>query len=114
MVLLAKTRADLTPLPEKIEGAELGCGRSGSSLSQSALVPVGTQDFHLAAEDAQTRRNPFIFFDQAGDFPVDRTLGDETLELLVGPQTQHFFAAASRVPFPEIEEDDFEQGLKLE
>jgi len=44
---------------------------------------------------------------------VYRTLADEALQLFVGAQAQHLFAAAGSIPFPEIEKNDIEQALEF-
>src|SRR5438477_2944148 len=85
------------------------CSRFGPKL----LTPFVAQDFHFRADLDHSRRDALIFFDGASNGSRDRALADEALQLLVGAQAQHLFAATGSVPLPEIEENDVEQALKF-
>ena len=81
---------------------------SGSRLRPKLLTPFVAQDFHFPADLDHSRRDTLIFFDGAGNGSRDRALADEALQLLIGAQAQHLFAATGSVPLPEIEENDVE------
>jgi hypothetical protein len=87
-------------------------GRSGR-LGPKPRVPFGTQEFHFRADLDHSRPDALIFFDDARNGSCDRTLADEALQLFVGAQAQHLFAAAGSISFPEIEKNDIEQALEF-
>ena len=80
------------------------CSRFGPKL----LTPFVAQDLHFRADLDHSRRDTLIFFDRASNGSRDRALADEALQLLIGAQAQHLFAATGSVPLPEIEENDVE------
>jgi len=80
------------------------CSRFGPKL----LTPFVAQDFHFPADLDHSRRDTLIFFDGASNGSRDRALADEALQLLIGAQAQHLFAATGSVPLSEIEENDVE------
>ena len=45
---------------------------------------------------------------------TDRPTGDEILKLFVSTETEHFFAAAGRIPGPQIFVHDIKELLELE
>src|SRR5207245_4821180 len=71
------------------------------------------QDFHFPADLDHSRRDTLIFFDGASNGSRDRALADEALQLLIGAQAQHLFAATGSVPLSETEENDVEYALKF-
>ena len=87
-------------------------GRS-SRLGPKPRVPFGTQEFHFRADLDHSRPDALIFFDDARNGSCDRTLADEALQLFVGAQAQHLFAATGSIPFTEIEKNDIEQALEF-
>ena len=87
-------------------------GRS-RRLGPKPRVPFGTQKFHFRADLDHSRPDALIFFDGPRNGSCDRTLADEALQLFVGAQAQHLFAAAGSIPFPEIEKNDIEQALEF-
>ena len=84
-----------------------------SRLGPKPRVPFGAQEFHFRADLDHSRPDALIFFDDARNGSCDRTLADEALQLFVGAQAQHLFAAAGSIPFPEIEKNDIEQALEF-
>jgi hypothetical protein len=88
-------------------GQKIGSGRS-SRLRPKLLTPFVAQDFHFRADLDHSRRDTLIFFHGAVNGSRDRPLADEALQLLIGAQAQHLFAATGSVPLPEIEENDVE------
>ena len=85
----------------------------GNSLRSKFFAPFSTQRFHLRPDPTQSRRDSFIFFRDPRDRSIDRTPADKTLKLFINAQAQHLFAATGKVSFPEIEQDNIEQGLEF-
>src|SRR5438309_7191443 len=97
---------------ERPAQTKLRSGRS-SRLGPKPRVPFGTQEFHFRADLDHSRPDALIFFDDARNGSCDRTLADEALQLLVGAQAQHLFAATGSVPLPEIEENNVKQAFEF-
>jgi len=106
-----RSEADSGPL--NVERPAQTKEESGRRLGPKPRVPFGTQEFHFRADLDHSRPDALIFFDDARNGSGDRTLADEALQLLVGAQAQHLFAAAGSIPFPEIEKNDIEQALEF-
>src|SRR5205085_12040526 len=84
------------------------------SLGASSPIAGGTHSFHLSAQHHHSRSDAFVLLRRSCDCPVDGALVHKALQFFIRTQTQHLFAATSRISLPHIKEHSFEQGLEFE
>ena len=63
--------------------------------------------------NCDSRRDAFVFFRDAVDLAIDRTLAHQALQLFVRTEAQHFFTPTGRVALPEVEQENVEQRLEF-
>jgi len=77
-----------------------------------SFLPFGAQNFHLRFEPAHPWATPLYFLVVPLTVRLTR-LDRPAPEVSRKRAAQHLFAAAGRVSFPKIKQDDVEQGFEL-